>query len=480
MNTVRRIAKNTLVLLVAQIVSMGLGFFYVMYTARYLGAEGFGVLSFALAFTGMFGVLTDIGLQTLATREISRDKSLAGKYLGNVAIMKTILVVITFCLIALSINLLAYPERMIIVVYFIAASVIISSFSQLYYSIFQAFERMEYQSVGQILSSVLMFFGILFAINREYSVIEFAFIYFLVSTIILIYNFVICTWKFVKPKIEIDLNFWKITLKEAIPFGLTNIFIVIYYYIDTVMISMMIPNGNEVVGWYNAAYRLILVLLFIPTVYITAVFPMMSKFHSTSKDSLKFIFEKSLKYMLIMGVPIVIGVTLLSDRIILLFFGSDYAPSIIALQILVWSFLFASLGAVFGYLLNSINKQMILTKIVGVGATLNIILNLILIPTYSYLGASIATDFTRLFVILVELIILSKIGFSIKSICLPNILAKIAVSSFMMGSVIILLGDMNIFYVIIISAISYFVGLFFLRIFDKEDLLLFKSINIFS
>ena len=70
--------------------------------------------------------------------------------------------------------------------------------------------------------------------------------------------------------------------------------------------------------------------------------------------------------------------------------------------ILVWSFLFASLGAVFGYLLNSINKQMMLTKIVGVGATLNIILNLMLIPTYSYLGASIATDFTRLIVILLE------------------------------------------------------------------------------
>ncbi len=52
MNAVRRIAKNTLVLLVAQVVSMGLGFFHTMYTARYLRAEGFGVLSFVLAFTG--------------------------------------------------------------------------------------------------------------------------------------------------------------------------------------------------------------------------------------------------------------------------------------------------------------------------------------------------------------------------------------------------------------------------------------------
>ena len=61
MNAVQRIAKNTVVLLLSDIVSKALGFFYVMYTARYLGAEGFGVLSFALAFTGIFGVFTDLG-----------------------------------------------------------------------------------------------------------------------------------------------------------------------------------------------------------------------------------------------------------------------------------------------------------------------------------------------------------------------------------------------------------------------------------
>ena len=478
MNTVRKIAKNTLVLLASQIISTGLGFFYIIYMARYLGAEGFGILSFALAFTAMFGVLTDLGLQTLATREISRDKTLAEKYLGNVATIKMILVVITFSLISITINLMGYPEQTIMVVYFIGASIVISAFSQIFYSIFQAFEKMEYQSLGQILNSVLMFFGILYAINQEYNVIGFALIYFSVSVIVLINNFIVSAWKFVKPKILTDFNFWKIAIKGAIPFGLTNIFIVIYYYIDTIMISIMVPDGNEVVGWYNAAYRLILVLLFIPTVYITAVFPIMSKFHNTSKDSLKFIFEKSTKYMLILGIPIVVGVTLLADRIILIFFGSDYAPSIIALQILVWSFLFAALGGVFGYLLNAINKQMILTKIVGIGATLNIILNLILIPYYSYLGASIATDFTRLVVISIELIILSKIGFGIKVMSLLNILIKIAISSSIMSCIIILLSNINIFVVIIISAISYFVGLILLNGFDEEDFRIFKNINV--
>jgi len=316
MNTVQRIAKNTGVLLVSRIASYILGFFYVMYTARYLGAEEFGTLSFALAFTGIFGVFSDLGLQQLTVREVARDKSLAGKYLGNIAVMKLILVITTYALIALTINLLGYPEQTIKVVYLVALSVIFNAFSRMFYSIFQAYEKMEYQSAGQILSSALMLAGVLFAISQGFSVVGFASIYFIVSMIILGYNFVICAWKFVLPKIEVDWSFWKPTIKEALPFALSGIFVVIYFYIDSVMLSLM--KGNEVVGWYNAAYRFVYVLLFLPAAYCSSIYPIMSRFYKTSKDSLRFSYEKSLKYILIIAFPIAIGITFFADKIILL------------------------------------------------------------------------------------------------------------------------------------------------------------------
>ena len=129
MSTVQRIAKNTTVLLVAQVASYLLAFFYMMYTARYLGPASFGILSFAAAFTGIFSVFGDLGLSTLITREVARDKSLAPKYLANVSLMKVILVAITFGLIALTINLMSYPEETIKAVYLIALSVIFTAFT---------------------------------------------------------------------------------------------------------------------------------------------------------------------------------------------------------------------------------------------------------------------------------------------------------------------------------------------------------------
>jgi len=76
-NTVQKIAKNTTVLLVAQVASYLLAFLYIMYTARYLGPASFGIISFALAFTGIFAVFSDLGLRPLTIREVARDKSLA-------------------------------------------------------------------------------------------------------------------------------------------------------------------------------------------------------------------------------------------------------------------------------------------------------------------------------------------------------------------------------------------------------------------
>ncbi len=473
MNTVRRIAKNTLVLFIAQMISMGLGFFFTMYMARYLGAEGFGVLSFALAFTGIFGVFADMGLSSLTTREVARDKSLAGKYIGNIAVMKAVLVGITFGLIAIAINLLGYPEQTIKVVYLVALSVIFATFTGMFNSVFQAFEKMEYQSLGYILSNILMFTGALIAIKQGFGVVGFATIYFVVSAIVLSYSFAVCVWKFILPRIEADMGFWKVTFKEALSFGLTGIFVTIYYWIDSVMLSLM--KGDETVGWYNAAYRLTMILLFIPTILNITIFPSMSRFYVTSKDSLKFAYEKYFKYMVIVGFPIGVGTTLLADKIILLIYGVEYSNSVVALQILVWSSVFIFLSSAFGRLLESSNKQIIATKITGICMVENIVLNLMVIPKFSYVGASVTTVITEFSALILCIMASSKIRCGIsKNIILNTI--KVIVSSLLMGIFIIQLKDVNLIFLVILSTAFYFIILYLFKVFENEDITLFKSI----
>lgn len=393
MNTVQRIAKNTGVLLISEIVSKVFSFFYMMYTARYLVAERFGVLSFALAFTGIFGVFTDIGLSPLTVREVARDKSLAGKYLKNITVIKVILVTITFGLIALVINILGYPEQTIKVVYLISLSVIFAAFTEMFYSIFQAFEKMEYQSIGGILSSVLVLSGALVAIRQGFGVVDFATIYFLVNAVVLVYSFVICGWKFVLPKIELDWGLWKPTIKEALPFGLTGIFVIIYFQIDSVMLSFM--KGNEVVGWYNAAYKLIFVFMLFPSVFVVSAFPVMSRYFKSAKNLPKQEYEIAFKYLFIIALFLFTYGLIFADKIILIIYENGYLPSIRALQVLIWVIPIIFLTPLFGNFLASVDKQRVVTVVAGANAGLNVLLNALLIPKFSYIGASIATVLTE-------------------------------------------------------------------------------------
>jgi O-antigen/teichoic acid export membrane protein len=475
MNRIQLIARNMGVLVLSQMISIILNFLYTLYVARYLGASGFGILSFALALTGIFVVFIDLGLNMLMVREVARNKSLARKYLGNIIVIKIFLALVTFLAIVLTVNLMKYSQETINVVYLIGLSVIFGSFSSIFTSIFQANEKMEYQSLSQILSSVLMFIGALIAIYYGLSLYALALLYFIVSTIILMYNTLTCFWKFVLPKLEINLDFWKYILLEALPFGLTSVFVVMYYYIDTVMLSIIIPNSTEIIGWYSAAYMLVIPLSFVPSVFFSSVFPAMSNFYKQSNESLKFTFQRSIRYMVILGVPIAAGITILANKIILLIYGSAYTPAITALQILIWSVPLIFVDSAYAYLLSSINRQITVTKIMGIVAFVNVVLNIILIPIFSYIGASMVMVVSDMITLMLFVLVLKNTSYKIPLASIKDIL-KVFLASAIMVFFILILRELNIFLIILFSSLVYVVAFLSFKGLDKDDIKIIKRI----
>ena len=484
MSAVSKVAKNTTVLLVAQIISYVLAFFYTIYTARYLGASGFGIISSALAIGAILSIFTELGLSTLTVREVSRDKSLANKYIGNTIALKLILSTITITAMVLVVTLLHYPPQIAAVIYYITLSFVVGAFASIFYSIFQAYEKMEFQSIGQIINSIIMFSGILLIISYKLSIIEFGQIYLIASIISLIYGIIICVWKFVLPKIEIDLNLWKHFLKrieldtnlwkflitEAIPLAISSVFLLIAFKVDTIL--LLIYNGATAVGYYNAAYGLMTALMFVPSVYVSAIFPLLSRLNVSSKELLKFSYEKSFKYLIILGLPIAVGTTLLASPIILLIYKSAFTQSIFALQILIWAIPLIFVNYILGTAINSINKQRETVKTAFVAMLLNIVLNVLLLPRYGLIAACYITVLTELTCFMLWFHILNIHGYKIN---VPKILYKPIIASMVMGLSIILLHT-NMFIVIVIATIIYFGALYLLKTFSDEDISLIKRV----
>ena len=470
MSTVKRIAKNTTVLFIAQMITYLMGFFITMYTARYLGAEGFGNLSIALALTGIFAVLTDLGIGTLTVRAVSRDKSLTTKYVANTMPLRLILSIITILLIVITVNMVSYSPQVRNVIYIISLSVLIGVISGIFYCIFQAYEKMEYQSISTILNSVVMLGGTITVIYFKMGILAIASLYVISNAAVLIYILIVYRRKFVLPKMEIDLNFWKSNLKEALPMAVTSIFGILIFKIDTIILSLM--QSATAVGWYNAAYRLLEALLFFPSVYTTSVFPVLSNMYISSKKPIKSAYEKSFKYLTMISLPIAVGTTLLAEPIILLIYKSTFTESILTLQILIWVIPFTFLNYILGSLLTSMDRQKTVLKITIVSLVFNVGLNLVVIPKYSYLGASVITVLTDIISFVLNFYVVSKL---VSKVSIHKFVLKPILACFVMALFIIYV-KMNLFIVIIISTVIYFLVLILIKAFSPEDYSLLKQI----
>lgn len=458
-------------------VNLVLGFFYSAYTARYLGAAGYGTITFALALTNIFGILTDLGLSQLAVREISRDKALSNRYIFNLLAIKLILIFITFLLIAITANLMADGDTTTItVVYIIGLSICISAIGGVFSIAFQAFERMEYSSVANVLNGAMMLSGALVALHYGFGVVGFACIYLFTSSVGLAYSLFIFFTRFSTEKTgrALDLSFWSPLMREALPFGLTSFFVSIYFWIDSVMLFNM--KGDDVVGLYNAAYRLIIVLLVIPSVVNTSLFPVMSRYFMSSKNMLRFVQQRSFRYLTVLGLPIGVGTTLLADRIIVLIYGTAFSGSSVALQILVWAAILSFIGSAFSRLLGTSNRQTSVTKITAVCAAENVLLNLLIIPRLSYIGASLTTVAAEITSLLLCILASSKIGYGLSKDD-TIFLVKVLLANAAMAAFVVCQREMNLALLVPLSAILYFVVAYMLNVFDRYDMEILRDLR---
>ena len=471
MNTVQRIAKNTAALFAAQFVVSILGLALSIFIARSLGAVIFGKYSFALAFTAIFVVFSDLGYNTLLIREVARDKSQASKYLNNVLCMRALLSLVIFALIVITINLMGYPSDTKNVVYLFGIYTLIVSFSAVFKVTFRAFEKMEYEAGITIFTNIIRVSLGLLVLFLGYGLIELALVFLFSGVFDVLFSFLVCERRFVKPRIEVDLKFWKQSIKIAIPLSAMTVFVLIYVKIDILMLSVM--KGDAVVGWYAAAYGLVLALKPFAQWFRQALLPLTSNYYITSKSSLELAYEKSFKYLLIVGLPLAVGITLLADRFILLFYGQAFENSIIVLQILAWDVLLIYTYGPLGTTLVAIDKQNQLAVATGLSALINVILNLILIPPFSYVGAAVATIITETALFGMYFYFVSKYLYRLP---LHKLIVSPVISCTAMAIFIHFCNEINLALVIIAASVIYFVVLYLSKGLSSEDIELLKQL----
>jgi O-antigen/teichoic acid export membrane protein len=412
MSYTKKVAFNTIAQMVGKVASTGLSIVTVAMLFRYLGVDGVGKYTTVFAFVGFFSVFADFGLQWTLIREltINQDKE---KVFSNVFALRLILAAVVHLLAFGAVWLFPYPHDVKLGIGIITAAWFFTTINSVLVGVFLNNYRLDISVLAEFVGRLFIMAGIYFAtkIGGSFMVVMTA--YLLGNIVNFVFN-LFAVRRFVDLKFAFDYQYWRHVVVQAVPIGLVLVFGFIYFKIDSLMLSLM--KGMLDVGIYGTAYKLLEVLETVPSMFLGAAFPLLTSYVANKDERLNGAFQKQFNFLSLMAVPIVCGTFVLAAPIIDFVSGSKgsefvgastvtflghQATSITCLRILIFVVGISFFSNLYSYMIISLGKQKALILPTIGFALLNIVLNLFLIPNFSYIGASFATIITEIVVMTV-------------------------------------------------------------------------------
>ncbi|MBP7507590.1 MAG: flippase [Prolixibacteraceae bacterium] len=466
MSNTRKVIINSFWLILQPILLNLLSLFVIGYIARELGQAEYGKFVFAFSFVGIFLPLTNMGLNSLTTRDISENKTQADVILGKVLALRLALALVVYVVILLLINVMNYAGDTRTVVYIAALTLMFNGVAVTLHSAFQGFEKMHFIAYSQFISGLVLTAFSVLVIYWGFGVISLTVVYSLGSLLGLLIALFFCLKFIVIPVVKVDFAFWKLSLIRGLPFFLPTFVGLIGNRIGIILLSKL--AGDASVGIYGAANNLVEKLLIIPDGICTAIYPTLAFLYSKSKDEAIELFQKFLFYLFLIGLPIAVAGTILAKQVILLIYGETYLSSVIILQILIWWLFSTFITSLLGWTLGAIHKEKKGAVVPFIVTPGYLVLNLMLIPFFKEMGVAIATLLMSIISAFLFAIFVRK--HLVKEFISFQRVIKVLVSALIMGFFVYILKSFNLGIVVIAGGISYFVFLVIFRVIGLDDL----------
>jgi O-antigen/teichoic acid export membrane protein len=399
-----RIIRNGGSLIVARVFSKVATTLLIIYVARYIGDQLFGVFSSLLAFIALFSLLIEFGLTVPLIRLIARGGSDAGVALGRVIAVKIPLSILALVSLLLCSLLFDIPFFLALV---FGISMALEMQSLAVVRSFEGFEQMKYVSLLTMLERFsLCLFGFL-ALTCGYGLTGLGIAYVLSNLITLVSGLLLFSKRFSRVRVHIDLLKARSLLREAAPFLIGSVFSVLYNKVDIFFLTAY--RSNSEVGWYNAAFRVIEAQTFLPIAVVGAVFPVLTRYSQTSYERFESLSKRTILLLSLLGFVAAAITFVAASPVILILFGSSYSNAVQTLQMssLVIPFYYAN--SVLGNSLIATGKENLSAVTLGIGSVVSIALCTILVPGHGPKGAAITRVTIEALSFILQLLFLSRV-----------------------------------------------------------------------
>jgi len=386
----RRIVANAGWLVGGRTIRLAFGLLVTVLLARYLGPSSFGLLSYAIAFVAIFGVVAQLGIGEIVIRDLVRSPGDTGETLGTAFVLHLLGGIVGIGLIVVAILVLRAGQTLAVIMVSLLSLTLL----------FKAAEVVRYYFDSQVQSrytvwvedGVFVLMGILRLglIYVEAPLIVFVGVLVVESALVAVGFLAMYAhrggamreWK---PRVDRGVRL----LKDCWPLALAGIAVIVYMRIDQLMIGEMI--GADAVGIYSAAVRLSELWYFVPTAIVGSTFPLILAQQQDAPVQYEANLQKLYDGLAMLAVAVALVFTVISDSIVHMLFGEPYAGAGVVLGIHVWGGVFVALGIARGKWLVAEGLQRLSYWYVGLAMLVNVLGNLVLIPLAGIVGAAIAT-----------------------------------------------------------------------------------------
>jgi O-antigen/teichoic acid export membrane protein len=392
----KKIATNTFYQIVTKILTSGSGFVITILIARYFGARGYGEFAKITAFVSLFYLIADFGLNAIFLQLEEKEARFSHLLSLRLLLSLVIVILVNSIILFLPFNRsqdTGFPPSLRLGSFIFSLTIIFQAILLSSSAIFQKKFRYDLYmlSVGAGTLFMLLLVFIFSIMQKPLELILFSYVIgSAVSSVISI----LVLGENIKP-FSVNADFSKKILKDSLPLALMLFFNLVYFRIDIIILSLF--KSTIDVALYGYAYKYFEFLLAIPLFLSNAIYPLLLQ---TLKNLRKY-YEISQKYLLIFflfSIAIAIPAWIFAPFIAIV--KKDFIPSVLVFKILLLSLPVFFLTNILQWILITRNKKAYLLKIYILAAIINMLLNLLFIPKYSYIASAIITGVSEALILI--------------------------------------------------------------------------------
>ena len=273
-----RIFKNTSSLFSAHLISrLGSLVITIWLMPRYFSESELGGYFVAIALTNLIASLTELGMQNPLIREMTLHLQQTRHYLGNALIVRGILSIIAYGIMIVS-GIFLYAPIIVNMIIFLGLAEIANSLAQLYRCVFRAHEEMKYEAFTVIAER-----GVFLAIGGgailfDYGLVTVCQAMLAAGCMNLILSVGLTRYRFTELRFQPSREIVTTLMQQALPFAIGNLFNLLYFRVDAIMVSKLSSEGVDANTWYGLAYTIVNAFTILPGAFMMgAMFPVLSR-----------------------------------------------------------------------------------------------------------------------------------------------------------------------------------------------------------